>query len=172
MWQTEMVALLRTLINDTASTPTYTDDRLEQVLVTAARFVSMELRFAQPYQGNITSVQIVPDPTDEANGFRDEFYINLTCLKAACIIDRGSAGAAAGQAIMIRDGTSQIDLREAFKAKLSLIAKGWCAVYDDVKDEYLVGQTGSVTMGLAIMGPFRAYANNYLQGRRYDLPIY
>lgn len=165
-WRDEMVALLRTMVNDAGVVQTYDDARLEKLIVVAARHVSMELRFVQPFQGFIKTVDIVPDPT--ADETRDEYYINLTCLQAACILDRGSAAQAAGQAIMIRDGSSQIDLREAFKAKLALLAKGWCAVYESVKDSYLVGQVGSVTMGLAVMSPFRTASSQYLQNRRND----
>ena len=156
-WDEEIVSITRALIDDTSDTPTYSDDRLEQAIIVAARLVLQELDFVQPFKASITDNSILPDPTDEENNTRDESFINLVSVRAACIVDRGSAMRAAGQAIRIRDGTSEVDLRDVFKSKLALIQKGWCSVYDDMKFQYQSSQQ-SVVVGAAIIGPFRLFA--------------
>lgn len=157
-WQDEMGIMLRVMVSDNGTTQTYSDDDIENSICLAARLVQMKADFPVSYAVNVENATIVPDPTVGDN--RDENFINLVCLQGACVLDRGSALRAAGQAIMIRDGSSQIDLRDTFKAKLALIEKGWCAVYAETLDDYLVNQKGT-TVGAAILTPFRIYANDY-----------
>jgi len=160
-WQDEMTIILRAMVNDLTST-TYDDDTLQQVLAIAAFQVSNEMTFSQAFKGDAVNVGITPDPTIDLSAkggvnTRDESFMNLTCEKAACIIDRGAAATSAAQAIFVKDGSSAIDLREAAKAKMNLLMKGgWCAVYDQDKLEYKSGQVRIA--GAAVMGPFRIYA--------------
>jgi len=156
-WDTEMIEILRVLVNDMGDTPSYSNERLRRVLVVAALQVSGELSFSHDFKVKIEQPSIIPDPTDEEGGSRDESFINLCCLKAACIIDRGAAILAAKQAIAIKDGSSAIDLRGNLQGKLKLLEKGWCAVYEDAKIEYLTSHSGGIA-GAAVMTPFRLYA--------------
>ena len=96
-----------------------------------------------------------PDPTDRS--LRDEAFINLICIKAACILDRGKAGKKSDQSISIRDGSSSIDLRGPASARIALLDKGWCKVYDDVKYEYQMGNVSGA--GSIILSPYRHYSN-------------
>lgn len=161
-WQAELDILLRVLINDTETPQSFSNSRLEQVIVVAGRLVVQELDFSIAYSMDVVNISITPDPTDTVGSTRNDSFINLVCAKAACIVDRGSALKAASQAIRVKDGASEVDLRDTFKAKLALLNKGWCAVYEDMKDEYIVSQTG-VVVGAAILSPFRAYADAYGQ---------
>lgn len=155
-WDDDGIVLLRALINDSDATAyRYTDTRLTEALLVAAFQVNLEIDFLNDYVISLGNETITPDPTNINT--KDDNFLNLIAVKAACIIDRGSAGTAADQAIMVQDGSSRIDLREAFKAKLSLLQKGWCAVYDNMKQEYITSQQG-VIVGAAIMTPFRIYA--------------
>jgi len=155
-WQDDGVTILRVLINDISETaPTNSDDQLEQTLSIAARMVIMDLDFPISYAVDVVNVSITPDPS--TGDSKNDSFVNLMAVKAACILDRGGAALSAAQAIMVKDGASQVDLRDVFKAKLALIEKGWCAVYDDMKEEFVYGQTG-VTVGAAIIGPFRYFA--------------
>lgn len=155
-WQDEMTIISRTLVNDLGATR-YTDDELEQVLVVSARFVQREIpSFADLYAADAVNITLAPDPTVAPD--RNEDFIDLVCLQCACLLDRHSAMGAASQAIMIQDGSSKIDLREAFKARLELIKRGWCAVYAERRDEYLTGAYGMGTVGRAIMTPIRTLA--------------
>ena len=158
MWQAEMITLLRVLVDDLASPYTYTDGRLTQVLAVAAQLVTAELQFPYSFKANVQALTITPDPTDRsATGTRDDNFINLVCIKGACLIDRGEAKKSVGQSIAIRDGSSSIDLRGAMEGRLKLLEKGWCNVYEETKLEYKAGRAG-VVAGAAIMTPFRVFA--------------
>jgi hypothetical protein len=154
----EMVTLTRVLIDDLTTPYTYADGRLTQVLAVAAQMVSTELNFSNDFKVNIQSLTITPNPTDRsANGTRDDNFINLVCMKAACLIERGETRKSVGQGIAIRDGSSSIDLRGSMDGRIKLLEKGWCAVYEDTKLEYQANRTGAIA-GAAIMTPFRVFA--------------
>ncbi len=108
-WQDEMIPITRVLINDLAATPTYTDDRLEQLLLVAARQVNSEMAFPQDFVIDVGNGTLLPDPTLGDN--KNDSFINLVTQKAACILDQSVAVIAAKQAISVKDGTSAIDLR-------------------------------------------------------------
>lgn len=153
-WDEEMNIITRALVNDMDSTK-FTDDRLNQAILVAIRFVQADLDFPIDYVVDIVNERVTPDPTVTA--YRDENLINLATIKTACIIDRGAAASAADQAIRVKDGASEVDLRSTFQAKLDLIKLGWCAVYEDMKTEYAYARTGQV-IGAAVMSPFRLFA--------------
>lgn len=164
-WDEDMVGILRVMVNDPESS-VYTDARLEQLLLVGAFQVCQELDFSHDFVVNFPNETITPDPTEEAT--RDDSFVNLACLKAACIADRGGAILAARQAIAVKDGASAIDLRGNLQGKLRLLEKGgWCAVYQDAKLEYLTNASKSIA-GAAIMTPFRLYAyGGYTPRERY-----
>jgi len=160
---TELTDILRVLVNDADST-SYTDAILEKTLAVAARQVTVEMDFTQDFKITIgTTPAIAPDPTDDAGGTRDDSFINLATLKAACIMDQGAALLAAKQAIAVGDGSSKIDLRERAAWLLKLLEKGWCAAFENAKLEYKSGQVQ--VAGAAVMTPFRLYAAGMFGGR-------
>lgn len=157
-WQTEMTPILRVMINDNVTPYKNSDASLQNTIVVAARLVVAQLEFLYTFAPVITSsaATITPDPTDSAS--RDENFLNLVCTYAACMIDRGAASKAAGQAIRVKDGKSEIDLRESYKAYISLMKFGWCAVYDQMMEDYILSASGGAgTYGAVVMGPFRVY---------------
>lgn len=151
----EMIIVLRTLIDDLAST-VYTDSVIAQVITVAGKFVVQEMNFSHQYFFDIIPKTVNPDPTDDAGQTRDDSLINLTCLKAACFSDRGQAKTSAGQAVDISDAGSRISVGGIALARIKLLEKGWCAVYDEEKTQYLAGQ--SRVAGAAVMTPFRVFA--------------
>jgi hypothetical protein len=155
-WQAEFLTLLRVLIDDLSTPQSYTDKRLVQVLAVAAQLVTSELNFANNFKVDIQALTIEPSPVDR-DSTRDENFINLVCIKAACLIDRGETRKSVSQGIAIRDGSSSIDLRGSMDGRLKLLEKGWCAVYDDTKLEYQASRNGTIA-GAAIMTPFRVFA--------------
>lgn len=154
-WSDETVAILRVLIDDVDTPQKYTDDRLSGLVVVAAFQVGNEIDFPITYVADSVNVLIVPDPSLGTN--RDERYLDLVCLKAACILDRGVSSRVGQQAIRIKDGASEIDLRSVPQAQIELLKNGWCAVYQDRKQNYIVSQSGTV-VGASIMSPFRIFA--------------
>lgn len=157
-WDVDAVELLRVLINDCDETPTYTDERLIRVLVVGAFQLMRKAVFSQTFVVDIGRQTITPDPTDTTNLTNDENFVNLMCLKAACIIDTGSAIKAANNAIAGKDLDVAFDLKGVASSTLALLDKGYCATFEAAFDEYL---SGSGVISAAVMGPFRIFARNY-----------
>jgi hypothetical protein len=155
-WQDEMTEVLRVMLNDLSSTPEFADEALQRVLVVAAGQVTVAMKFSQVFVADRVNRDITPDPTDDIGGTRDESFINLVTLKAGAIIDRGAARLAATQGIVIRDGSSMVDLRGQLGGQLKLLDKGWNAVYEEEALKYQAGQVR--VAGAAVLGPFRLFA--------------
>ena len=148
-WKTEMTQILRNLIGDNIpENQTYGDDRLYQAILTAAQLVQTEVSFPNSYTIKVDCVSLVPDPT---SGSRDDGFINLVSLKAACIIAMGEYKISARSAMVIKDGPSSMDGKDVAKARQEL-AKNYCAGYQSAKMEY---QAGYRSAGEAIVGPHR-----------------
>lgn len=168
-WKSEMCILLRVLLDDFEEPYKIKDKSIQRLIVAAAQYVIAELTFPVKYEADINSLSITPDPTDDGGGShggngeglgsktRDENFINLTCLKAACIADMGAARTAARQSFLMKDGTTSVDLRDVGKARLELIKTGFCKLYEQAKMEYVFGKNGTIAGG-AIVTPFKLYA--------------
>jgi hypothetical protein len=109
-WDSEMPLLLRNMINDVnedESKRTYSDERLQQLILLSAQLVVMDIGgFDTVYDINIEDNVIDPDPTDRDAQTRNESFVNLALIKAACIIDNSEARLASNKGIAIRDGSS------------------------------------------------------------------
>ena len=157
-WKIEMGTVLRVLLNDLTAPYQYSDERLYQLLTVASQQVqAANLSFPLIYKINIPSLTITPDPTDSDAGTRDDNFINLVTLKAACITSHGEARTAAKQGISIRDGSSAIDLTGPLQGRLKLIEIGYCESYDQSKLEYQTARIGTIA-GATILTPFRVFA--------------
>jgi hypothetical protein len=154
-WDVEMTELLRVMVNDLDSPQQFSDEKLQKAIVVAAFQVQQEVELPTNYEVSFSDATLEPDPTEGAD--RNDAFVNLVAQKAACIIDRGGAVAAAQRAISVRDGGSAVDLRGVFQAKLALLEKGWCAVYEATKLEYKAGLASLA--GAIVMTPFRLYAD-------------
>lgn len=155
-WQVECRLILRHLIDDLDCTAyKYTDRRLEELLIVAAQFVNVEVDLRQEYTIDADQLTLEPDPTDRSQ--RDESFINLMILKAACILERAEARKAAGKAVSLSDSFgTKVDLTGNLQGALALLKDGYCKAYADAKLEYSLDNMS--TVGAAILGPFRAYA--------------
>ena len=155
-WQLETIEIFRVLINDLEDTPKYSDERLERILLVAAFQVNEKADFLNDYTVDIQTTTLSPDPTSD--DYRDDSFVNLMCLKAACLMERGLAAKAANLALLGREGFSSVDLRGVAEAKQKMLEKGgFCATFND---ELLSYQMGSAQVaGAAILGPFRTIAN-------------
>lgn len=163
-WPANCTELLRHLIDDLdSSNYLYSDARLQRLLIVAAFQVLTEADFAQSFVVNIGAQTITPDPTDVDGGTNDDDFVNLICLKAACILSNGVAIQAANGAVSGRDMNSSWDLKAVAQYSIDLLEKGWCKMYNQALDDYL---SGDGAIGAAVMGPFRTkvrgYPGNYL----------
>ena len=167
-WSTEMVLVLRYMIGDLGTgspagePPTfiYDDSRLQGLLLVAAQLAQTEMAFPVAYTVNVSQLILTPDPTSTAvypSSSRDDGFINLVCLKAACIIDNSEARAAAGKGVKMRDDKKEIDTRNISADKIAILKVGWCKNYETAKYAYL---SGNVQVGTAILGPFRQFSNS------------
>ena len=157
-WETELVELLRVMLGDLSETPTYSDDRLRRVLLSAAHMVNSEISFDTTYVVDIAGQSISPDPT----GIPDTNFLNLVAAKAACLVERGETKSALQQGFMAKDGMGMvIDIRSrgAGYIDMAKYKKDWCSMYDQMKNDYL--NNGASELGEAVMGPFRVHAYNW-----------
>lgn len=151
-WHTELVLHMRHMIDDLSSdedTRTYSDDRLQELLIIAAQNVIADVDFTVSYTIDADELSFTPDPTDRDTG-RDESFIQLTCLKACCILHRSILRQAAGRAIDIKDGPVSVSFKGEFAGKNTL-AQDWCREY---QESVLAYQMGSFVPTRVILSPF------------------
>lgn len=155
-WQDESIPTLRVLLGDVdEAAQIYSDDSLESTLVVAAKQVLAVASFPTAYAASVANVTLSPDPTTGSG--QDDAFVNLFTLKAAAILDRTEASLAARRGIVVKDGTSAIDLSKVADAKIRLLKLGWNAVFDDALFEYKYQRTNGVC-GAAVLTPFRLFA--------------
>jgi hypothetical protein len=151
MWKTEMVTIVRHLIDDTDfSSPTYPDERIEQTILVAGQLIQTEIRFEQDYLINVEKCTISPDPT--AADAKDDGFINLVCLKAACIVIGAEFKANAKNAVRVGDGPSSIDMGGSATHLKSL--------YDSVTkqyEQYKMNFASSNGVGKAVLSPYGSW---------------
>ena len=87
-WILEIPLMVRVWINDLADSPTYSDDRLQQVIVVAGQYVTREINFDTSYKCDILNLDISPDPS--LSSTRDEVFITFVTLKSACLLDQST----------------------------------------------------------------------------------
>jgi hypothetical protein len=151
MWKTEMVTILRYLIDDTNfSDPTYPDARLEQMLLVAGQLVSTEVAFQATYSINVEKCTISPDPTSDP---KDSGFINLSCLKAALVIVQNEYKTKSNSAIRIVDGPSSMDM--------TMVAQNLKGLYEKLLEDYenykVNYATSNSQVGQAILSPYGSY---------------
>ena len=158
-WKTELVQLVRNIIGDTdISSPTYTDERLQEVIMTSAQLLQGDVDFSQDYTIDIDQCVLSPDPT--ITGSKDNDFINLVALRTACIIANSEFRTAANKAYNFVDGPSKIDGRDVAES-LYKLAQDICSAFENAKKAY---RAGNSTAGAIIISPYRVY--DYSHRRR------
>ena len=148
-WQGQMSTIVRHLVNDLdASSYKYSDHRIETSILVASQLMIMNVDFNNTYDINVESCLLSPDPTDAAT--KDNPFVTLSCLRAACIIVGSEIRSESGNAISIKDGPSAIDLRGVTQT-LTVLYKDLCQKYENLLLEY---RAGSSVSGHAILGPY------------------
>lgn len=148
-WTTQMVTLVRYLINDITAPYTFSDSRLQTAIAVSTQLVLHELTFKQTYTVDITIPSITPDPTQ----MPDNAFINLISLKTACLMDTSLFRTKAAQAgVSVRTGSHSIDSKGQLEGYNRLLQIGPCKAYEEAKLEYIAG---NAVPGRAILGPFQ-----------------
>lgn len=145
-WQNEMSNIVRNLINDPDGS-TYTDARVEQVILVAAQLLLGKADFQNDYTIDVDLLALSPDPTTVSP--KDNNFINIVSLQAALIFLKGEAKTLAAQAYRITDGPSSIDVTAAYKA-LQEQAKEMQDLLDWALTEFNMGNS----QGEAILTPY------------------
>lgn len=147
-WNIEMPIIVRTLINDLSDSPTYSDERLLQVISVAAKYVQFDVVLDHSYNVNVVNPDISPDPTVD----NDSIFISLTCLKAACIVDQSTLRTkAAMEGIRAALGPAQLSVANSLAGIKMIIEEGPCAAYDELTSHWDVREATAIR---AILSPF------------------
>ena len=152
-WQTEMTTLLRVFINDDVTPYEYGDDRLQNLIVSSAQLTLGVVDFPRDYTVDIEGTGITPDPTSAT---KDNGFINLVTLKAACLVATGDYRSASNKAISVKDGPSTIDAKGIAEHKKGVM-QDWCKAFADALLQFRLGNSNA---GEAIVGPHRSDATN------------
>lgn len=144
--------MLRTMLNDAGcGEGTYPTNRLEQLLITAAYFLPIDVNFSSTYVVDVEAYTITPDPIGQSDG---SSFINLMVLKAACIADEGNfRSKALLQGVTARCGPAVLQTSSYGQYLKELLNNGPCKVYEDLKNEYNFGYEGASIIK-AVMSPF------------------
>lgn len=147
-WQVEIPLIVRTLINDVGDNPTYSDERLQQVIAVSAKYVQFDVVLDHQYLVDVTNASITPDPTDD----NDDIFISLVSLKAACIIDQSALRTrAAAEGIRAALGPAMLSVNGSLDGFIAILDKGPCASYDELTSHWDVKEATAIR---AILGPF------------------
>ena len=147
-WSTEMVTLLRVLINDLATPSVYSNDRLKQLILTGVQLVKADVAFTTTYTFDIDALTLTPDPT--TSDPRDNAFINLVLLRSACFLDISELRTQGKKSVRVVDGRSSIDLTQLPNSYKVILSEGACKLYKDALKEY---QCGELCPGQAVFGP-------------------
>tara|TARA_Y100001938_G_scaffold148005_1_gene230547 strand:- start:673 stop:1176 length:504 start_codon:yes stop_codon:yes gene_type:complete len=158
-----MTTVVRHLVNDVdSSNYTFSTDRVETTILVAAQLLIMNVDFNNTYDINVEASTLSPDPTD--SGTKDDPFIALACLRAACIIVGSEIRKESGNAISIKDGPSAIDLR-GVTSTLTVLYQDLCKKYDEALIDYRAGNSVS---GQSILGPYSPGSDHVRRGMYSD----
>jgi len=150
-WKTIGRTMLRTMLNDPSST-TYTDSRLDSLLVTSAFFLPIEINFKTDYVIDIGTETVTPEPSTTALDGVD--FISLVVLKAACMADTGSFRTRALiQGVSAKLGPAALQTGNYGAQLVNLLNLGPCKAYEELKKEYNFSYKGKQVIR-ALMSPF------------------
>jgi hypothetical protein len=147
-WQIEIPLIVRTLINDLSDNPMYSDERIQQVVTVAAKYVQLDVTLDNIYVVDVSSSTITPDPVDN----NDDIFVSLVCLRSACLIDQSTLRTkAAMEGIRAALGPASLSVGGSLEGLKILLEKGPCQTYQDLTEHWNVG---SAVAAQAILSPF------------------
>lgn len=159
-WLEEIVIMLRYLIGDLGSEPVYSDLRLAQTLLVAAKYVQLDINMSQTYTINASQLKITPNPTTLSPP--DIAFMNFMVLKAACILDTVSLRAAAKTGGLVAQlGPAKLDTSKYIEGFRIVMENGPCNTYLNEIFNYNLDSLSTQ----AILGPF--VGNNFYPRHQY-----
>lgn len=168
-WDVDMTLMVRTLISDLDPVaPTYTDARIQQVIVVAATYVQQEANLTNAYTINISVPSITNDPTIAP--YKDEVFVGLTCLKSACLLDQSTFRTkAAIDGVRTSLGSASIAVSSNLSGFKAILDQGPCSMYAALLNDWNIGNASAVQ---AILSPFigNTFDPRYLSRSGYSNP--
>lgn len=159
-WTSTAVTMVRVLIDDLTSPYSYSDARIQQLLVVAAQYVQQEIDLVNTYTITIDTPTIVPDPTVTAT--LDNEFTNFIVLKAACLVDQGKLRTGVSTSgLEARLGPAILKTANRIYGFQTLIQEGPCAAYQELKKTYGFSRSNLCE---AILSPF--ISSDYSPPRR------
>jgi hypothetical protein len=156
-WQGQTVTVLRNLIGDTTEgSYTYTNERLEESLMSGAFLLLRQISFDQAYVVDIEGCSISPDPSSDYD------FLALAALRSAILILTGEVKTYGLQAIRVSDGPSSVDMT-SISANLRKLLEDAITTFEDAK---LAQQVGNGGYGEAILSPYGYSGYNFRQQYR------
>lgn len=147
-WQTEISTITRVWINDLSDTPTYSDSRLLQLILVAAKYVKLEVNLKYDYSIDLDLSTITPDPTS----ISDEDFVAFVALKSACMLDHSTFRTkAANEGIRAALGPASLSVGGNLAGYETILNQGPCSLYEQLKMDY---ESGNTDLFKAILGPF------------------
>ena len=159
-WQNTSLIMLRTMLNDAGcDNVRYTPQRLEDLLITAAYLLPLEVNFKNDYVVDVELRTITPDPIYPTKQEDGDELVNLLVLKAACMADEGNFRTAAlAQGVTARIGPASLQTSSYGQYLGTLLNEGPCKAYSKLVELYNMSYDGSKIIR-AVMSPF--VANDY-----------
>ena len=152
-WQNSSLIILRTMLNDAGcdGTNAYSTQRLEDLLITSAYFLPIDINFKSSYVVDVSAYSITPNPDSQDDG---KEFVSFMVLKAACLADEGAfRNAALLQGVTARLGPASLQTA-SYGAQLAiLLNEGPCRAFEELKKAYNFGYKGAQTIR-AVMSPF------------------
>lgn len=147
-WQNEMTIMVRTLINDNMTPYQFSDERIQQTILVAGKYVQFDVVLDHPYTIDVVNGTINPDPTIDG----DEIFIILTSLKAACLVDQGTLRTkAAMDGVRAVLGPASLSVSGSSTGWEMILKHGPCKLYDDLIEHWDVANASAIA---AVLGPF------------------
>jgi hypothetical protein len=150
---TNMIRFIRMDIGDDGSTQTFSDTQLMTMVAKSTSRVDSDLGLGLPVATSGGYVQFVQAssgstflpsgtftlPSDSINATLPETLFNLISLKTECLLAKRAHFDAAGKAIRVRDGDTEIDTSVGFAglAQLTSGKGGPCDEYEKMLANYL-----------------------------------
>ena len=147
-WQNHLIAIVRVLINDMDTPYEYSDERIQQVIATAAKYVQFDINLDYKYTIDVVNYNIDPDPVS----LNDDIFVSLIGLKAACIFDQGTFRTKASlEGIKTALGSANISFGGSLQGWQAIIDHGACAMYDELTSHWDVKNASAFA---AVLSPF------------------
>lgn len=147
-WQTDILSLVRVLINDIFDPYIYSDDRLIQTITVAAKFVQFDVNLDRKYDVDTVNGTISPDPSAE----NDDVFNCIVSLRAACIIDQSTfRSKAALEGVRAALGPASLNVAGHLAGFKEILETGPCKLYADLTEHWDVQNATAIA---AVLSPF------------------